>query len=112
MAAVLGSFLIMEEVTMKKLSGLVASTIILFSSATFADMMMDDSCRQIVNACKSHGFNKDNDKKNFWMNCMKPILLNQSVSGIHVDPAQVKTCREKKIEKMQEELKALQDVNS
>jgi hypothetical protein len=68
------------------------------------------SCKTIAKACVDAGFAKGKEGKKFWKECMKPIILGQSVKGVTVDDATVKSCREAKIVKMQKELKEMQDV--
>lgn len=99
---------------MKKFLILIASTALLTSSIAFADssdMGMDNkACMNVAKACKAAGFERGSKEKKFWMGCMKPVLLGQSVKGVKVDADQVKACRNFKIDKMQSELKMLQDV--
>jgi len=98
---------------MKKLSSLLVLTTLLFSSTTFAfgtDMMSDSSCGAIVKACKAAGFARSSEDKRFWKDCMQPVLLGKSVKGVTVSADQVKACRDEKINKMQKELKNLQEV--
>lgn len=99
---------------MKKLCIAIALTTFLASSS-FACCgksgdMMDSPCGAVAKACKAAGFDKKSNGKKFWMDCMKPLLLGKEVKGVAVDAAQVKACREKKIDRMQKEIKILQDM--
>lgn len=99
---------------MKKFYTLIALAIFLFSSIAFAcdsgTTTDDPSCKVIANACKAAGFERKSAGKQFWTDCMKPILLGKNVNGVKVDAEQVKSCRMKKIDELQKELKELQDV--
>lgn len=65
------------------------------------------ACAAVANACKSAGLY--NGAK-IWLNCMKPVLLGQSVKGVTVDAEAVKTCRANKIERMKHELAEFEAV--
>lgn len=68
-------------------------------------------CGPIATACVNAGFTMgDNTDKGFWKNCMQPLLLNQTVSGVTLDAKDIKACRQFKIAKMKVELKQLQKV--
>lgn len=98
---------------MRKILMLIA---ILATQQVFADVsgMMGDEdkpCMTIAKACLSAGFVETRSTdKGIWHDCMKPIILGKTVSGVTVDPAVVKTCRAHKIEKMKMELKELEKV--
>lgn len=97
---------------MKKLLVATALSALFCTSVSFADddsMKSDSSCRAVAKACKAAGFSKGGDKK-FWMECMHPMLLGQTVKGVTIDATQVKACRDKKIAAMQKELTDLQAV--
>lgn len=55
-------------------------------------------CEKILEACKAGGFVKGGhkDKKGLYMDCLKPILAGQSVSGVSVDSKDVQACQERK----------------
>jgi hypothetical protein len=96
---------------MHKYKALVIAIGLLLAQTTIAAPDANDeptlkSCGVIAKACKTAGFKK----MAFWKECMKPILLNQSVKDIKLDAAEVKACRDAKISKMQEELKELEAV--
>ncbi len=99
---------------MKKLYLVTALSALFFTSFTFAcgahDEMDDPSCGAIVKACKTAGFARKSEDKKFWQDCMHPLLLGQTVKGVTIDPAQVKTCRDKKITDLQQQLQEFQGV--
>ncbi len=68
------------------------------------------SCRTIVKACLNVGFAKEAKGRNFWIDCMKPLLLGKKVKDISIDEKEVTACRKFKIEKMKKELKELENV--
>jgi hypothetical protein len=99
---------------MRKINLVLALSAALLTQPVLADEMeMSDSkpCATIASACKSAGFTKGGDKgKMFWMDCMKPVVMGQSVKGVTVDAATVKSCRTDKIARMQKEITELQNV--
>jgi hypothetical protein len=69
-------------------------------------------CEPIANACLYAKFSEKNTTgKNFWYDCMRPILLGKSVKDVNVDPKDVTACRTFKIMDLQNLLKELQEVN-
>lgn len=70
----------------------------------------EDSCTPIVKACEAGGFEGTSEYKKFWKDCMEPILLGEKVKNVNVSDEQAKTCREKKINELQDDLKKLQAV--
>lgn len=104
---------------MRKIYSVMLIIASLMSLQVYADdtqsMPMDSSgdkpCLMIAKACVAAGYViKDSTNKRFWQNCMKPILLGNTVSGVKVDAAMAKTCRAHKIQEMKMELKELQSV--
>lgn len=88
-----------------------ASMAIILAQPAFADDM--DACGPIATACKTAGFSQgDTVGKRFWIDCMQPLLVNKTVSGVTVDAAAVQTCRAYKIEEMKKELNDLQNASS
>ena len=76
-----------------------------------ADDMSSKECDTIANACITGGFtDAKTPDKSFWQDCMHPILLNKTVTGIEVDAKDVVACRKAKIAKMKIELKELEKV--
>lgn len=85
------------------------------SNTTSAAVTSSDSdtslkqCENIVNACLNAGFARTGGPgKAFWHDCMKPVLLGQTVAGVNIDSKDVSACRQFKITKMQKELQQLQ----
>lgn len=79
------------------------------SSFAFMEKGEGSSCAKIVDACTAAGFTRgDTGDKRFWMDCMKPVILGKTVSGVKVDPRVVKDCKVHKIQKMKTELRDLQ----
>lgn len=86
----------------------------LSQSAFAGDSMgssMDESmsCQKIVKACLDGGYTRENTQgsKNFWFDCMRPILLGKTVEGVTIDPKDATTCKKDKITEMQKELNEL-----
>lgn len=94
---------------MKKLM-VVAAAAVFSSSLAFAHDDSSSECAAVVKACKSAGFARANQDKPFWKGCMEPLLLGQQVKGVTIGADEVKACRDKKIERMQDELQKLQSV--
>lgn len=73
------------------------------------DMMADKPCATIAKACMGAGYSRmDNANKKLWKDCMKPMILGQTVSGVTVDAATIQDCRVHKIDKMTKELDEMQ----
>jgi len=78
-------------------------------------------CDAVAQACLNAGFGKHevtdkdqadkNDGQKFWKDCMKPVLLGQSVKNVKVDADTAKACRTYKIEKMKKELNEFEQVS-
>lgn len=66
------------------------------------------ACATIASACKDAGYTKHNGKREFWLNCMKPVVMGKTVEGVTVDAAIVKQCRTDKVMQLKRELKELQ----
>lgn len=95
---------------------LILATILLTQHvfAAASDMSANSSdnkpCDTIANACLGAGFGRtETSGKRFWQDCMKPILLGQTVSGVTVDSTTVQTCRVSRIEELKKDLKDLQN---
>src|SRR5258708_6927695 len=106
---------------MNKIRIVLVLVALLSAQQIFADDAQDMSgdaaagkpCAPIANACMTAGFGRmEAAGKRFWMDCMKPVIMGQSVSGVTVDPAMVKACRSYKIDEMKKELKELQKAMS
>lgn len=76
----------------------------------------DDSssaeCDRIANACLTAGYNDSNAGKKFWHDCMRALLINQTVDGVTVSNTDVAACRDFKITKLQQELQDLQNAKT
>lgn len=105
---------------MRKLVIVFATAFLCFAHQAFADDdMTSSSCTNIAKACTDAGFvrnamrNGDTTtppNKMFWRDCMWPVLLGKTVEGVTVDAQDVMTCRSDKINKMEDELKQLQQL--
>jgi hypothetical protein len=59
-------------------------------------MGMGHPCKSIFEACKSAGFVKHGPAgRGMLENCIKPILMGQSVPGVTVSPDDVSACKAK-----------------
>lgn len=68
-------------------------------------------CATIAKACSKAGFARtQTPNKAFWDDCMKPIILGQTVHGVTIDAATAKACRMNKIEELKKELDEFQKV--
>jgi hypothetical protein len=86
---------------------------LLISQPVFADeaAAKEKPCTTIVKACLDAGYTQgDTEGKQFWKDCMKPLVLGQAVSGITVDAKEVKTCRAAKIKELKQELTELKNA--
>lgn len=76
----------------------------------FADRdMTSDSkpCAAIAKACLDAGYSQESTSKTFWSDCMRPLLLNKSVTDVNLDASTVKMCRADKIAQLKRELEDL-----
>lgn len=99
---------------------LVLSTL-LFTQAAFADTAAEGSanssadqpCATVAKACLTAGFERNESPgKEFWQDCMKPILVGQTPNGVTVDAKLVKTCRATKVKELKSELRDLQKASA
>lgn len=87
------------------------------TSANYSDQDQNErfspECKNIAKACKSagFGFGKRFQGKGFWFDCMKPVLMNQTVNNVNVDPNDITACRHYKVTKLQNELNELQQID-
>ena len=59
-------------------------------------------CAQIIKACKSAGFVKNDHKdgKGLWVDCVNKIVNGQSVAGVNIsNPEDVASCKAKREER-------------
>ncbi|HSW71490.1 MAG TPA: hypothetical protein VLH77_05875 [Gammaproteobacteria bacterium] len=77
-----------------------------------AEMSADSKpCGMIAKACMHAGYAKKNEGKGFWTDCMKPVILGQTVKDVKVDAELVKTCRADKIKQLQQDLNDFQNAS-
>lgn len=73
--------------------------------------MESKPCGDIAKACVKAGYlKKSDDGKSFWLSCMKPVILGQSVKGIKVDATTVSSCRSDKITQLKQDLNDFESV--
>lgn len=98
---------------MRKIS-LVLTLAAVVSSVAFAhDPNHGKACDTVAKACMKAGYTRaESATKGIWDNCMKPLMLGQTVKGVNVDSATTETCRTDRIAEIQQELKELQDVKA
>lgn len=108
---------------MRKIKAIILLSAIICSQQVIADDTMmnsvtDDSmannpCTTIVKGCLAAGFSRtETPGKQFWHDCMKPILLGQTVATVTVDPTVVQSCRAHKVTELQSELQDFQKAMS
>lgn len=99
---------------MRNYRAVIAIIALFIAQSSFANVSdTNKSCEMIANACLSGGFVKAGDPgKTFWRDCMKPILLGQTITGVNVSAKDAMACRQYKIAKMKQELKEFQQVMS
>lgn len=99
---------------MRKIYGVLALAALFATQPIFADdmdvMPEGKACTAIAKACKDAGFAVKDEHKKFWKDCMRPVVLGKTVSGVKVDSDTVKKCQVQKEEQLKKELKDLQDV--
>ena len=79
----------------------------------FADMDMSDdpACATIAKSCQDAGYTgHGTEAKQFWKDCMKPLVMGKTVDGVTVDPKDASACRAAKIKHMQQELNDMLSV--
>jgi hypothetical protein len=113
---------------MRKISIVLGLTAALSGSSVFADDLNttvgtpttttasqatptgNKPCMTIANACLAAGFVRTEAAgKRIWQDCMKPIILGQTVQGVNIDSATAASCRTYKINKLTTELQELQN---
>lgn len=99
-----------------RLITLLAATLFIqpaFASPGEDSATITKSCDTIANACLNAGYTRsDTPDKQFWLNCMRPIILGKTVQGVDIDKATAKRCRTDKIAELKNELKEFQKVSS
>jgi len=91
---------------------LIVLAALLIAHPVFADedMTANRTCMPIVKACLNAGYKHDNGKQ-FWQDCMKPVVLGKSVKGITIDSKVVEKCRTAKIKQLEQELSEMKAAN-
>lgn len=102
---------------MRKMYFLLALASAFTLQPAFADDTITSSdskpCGIIAKACISAGYTRHgNGDKKFWFGCMKPVVLGQTVKGVTVDAATVKSCRQDKITELKKELNEFENVSA
>ncbi len=74
----------------------------------------DKSCDAIAKACLDADFKRDGggEGKQFWQDCMKPLMLGKKVNQVPVAKPIVIACRSAKIKELSEDLKELEKANN
>jgi len=82
------------------------------ATSSSASDLSSKQCEGIAKACKSAGYTREgaSSGKQFWADCMKPILLGQTVAGVSITADDATACRQQKVENMKKELEQLQQV--
>lgn len=89
----------------------------LVSQSVFAQpdqimMSEDGACSAIAKTCIKHGFSRNDHKgKQFWLDCMRPLIMGQSVKGVTVSADTIRTCRDEKIAELKHELSDLEKAS-
>lgn len=78
-------------------------------SSVMLDSPTSHPCAAVAKACAAAGFFRtEAPGKNFWKDCMKPVVLGQTVQGVTIDSTTAQACRAAKITELQIELNDLQ----
>ncbi len=99
---------------MRKIRIALILSALLLAQPIFADDMSDNDsrpCAAIAKACVAAGFTRHSENKSFWQDCMRPVLMGQTVTGVTVDSATVKSCRTDKIDKLKKMIQELQNAS-
>src|SRR5580765_7915430 len=98
---------------------MIKSRVILFAAVFFATQLAfadeapgGKACGMIAKSCLKAGYTRNGSAgKQFWNDCMKPIMLGKSIQGISIDAATAKECRSKKIDELKQDLKDFQSAS-
>lgn len=80
------------------------STSVAFADHTVGNESKDKSCAKIATAC----LKADYKGKKFWQDCMRPVVLGETVKGVTVEADVVKACQTAKVEELKNELSDLE----
>lgn len=109
---------------MRKYHAVLASIALLFAQVSFADDAATSGygdpdetsskpCEVIAKACEDANYVRSGEPgKAFWRDCMKPIVLGKTVTGVSVDSKDVRACRTDKIAQMKKKLKEFEAAQS
>ncbi len=89
----------------------IAIAAMVIAQPVFADDMGAEnmSCKMIVKSCLDAGYTRhQGEGKQFWQDCMKPIITGKQVAGVKVDSKDSKACHDATVERMKKELDELQ----
>lgn len=89
---------------------IVLASLVSIQTAFADDMSVSKPCKAVAKACLDAGYFKKDSGKKFWMDCMKPVLLGKTVTGVKIDADTVKSCRTDKINDLTQELKDFNGV--
>jgi len=82
-----------------------------FATSNTTDSFKDRPCAALAKVCLTAGYTRSDEQgKRFWFDCMKPLLLGQTVKGTSATANEIKICRMEKIKAMKADLKALENV--
>lgn len=79
---------------------LIFALALLASPVAFADQdneLREGPCNKILDACKNYA-KISKTKISLYRDCMQPLLNNEKISEIKIDPEVLKACQDKKAE--------------
>lgn len=100
---------------MDKIRLILIATALLSAQSTlvYAANAKSKPCAVVAKKCTAAGFARTKTPgKNFWKDCMKPVMLGHSVPGVTIDAAQAQACRVDKINEFKRELQDLEQAAS
>jgi hypothetical protein len=103
---------------MSKLSIFLASVALLAAQQSFAHSSdpfaaSSPDCESISKICLSAGYTREGSQgKEFWHDCMKPVLFGKTVAGVNVDNKVVRACRAFKINNLKNQIEELKKLQS
>ncbi|HEX4045374.1 MAG TPA: hypothetical protein VHZ76_06905 [Gammaproteobacteria bacterium] len=93
---------------MVKKYGYILAVAMLVAQPVLADDH-NKACESIAKACKNAGYTRNGAAgKEFWHDCMKPVMLGKSVANVSVDADTAKACRSAKMKELNENMNDLQ----
>lgn len=103
---------------MRKLFIILAPILLLAAQQSFAHSSdpfaaSSPECESIAKICLTAGYTREGTQgKEFWHDCMKPILFGKTVTGVTVDDKVVRVCRAFKIANLKNQIEELKKVQS